>query len=78
MTKLELTLADQMEVIESQWYPEASAYKAARLAVEAAKGLSELTEANVKLTARAGQCNFLLDKWLDLREMEGTSGSGPV
>lgn len=67
MTKIELSIDDQMDLLESQWYPEAMAFKTARLAVDAAKGLGELSRAKVEYSVRESNCNYIMDKWCDLR-----------
>lgn len=73
MAKHELSVEDEMDILESKFYPEAISFKAAKLAVSEATGLGDLSRATVKATVIETNINYLLDKWLDLRQQLGAS-----
>lgn len=73
MPKQELSIEDQMDVIEASFYKEAAGYKAAKAVVAAAVGLGDLSRARVSEQANLANINYILDKWLDLKLELGDS-----
>lgn len=67
MAKIELSPQDEMDILESRFYPEAIALGGINQAIKTAKPLVELNAALTRRRATIANINFILDKWLDIR-----------